>query len=704
MKNKIVIIGLLLFSVVSLFGQQQDIDIITERLVSKHLKENYEPELVAGYMAAMNSDGSWHDIDYDKVIREFPAGVHLTRLIKMTLAYRQEGSSFTGSEELLKKILSGLDFYYKKQPKSTNWWYNDIGSPQNYMIVLILLKGHISKEKLHYYSSYIQDKTDNQAHKGKNRTWVSAITMYKGCIEDNYGLISIGFNSIASTIMIADKKMVEGIKTDNSIHQHRPQLYSGGYGMSFMSDLAQYIYLSRETSFRELFTPEKIKLFSDTMLEGQRLFGYRQTFDFGTEGRNISRYNHVNNASPELLELMKIVDPENAKAYDEWMRHLDGGPFSKAGNKFFWNSAIVTHHGSNYYLSAKVISTRTNGTEMLNGENLRGYYLPLGATNILVTGKEYKNIFPVWDWTHIPGTTAAENQSTALLEGYHFGTNKYAGGVTNGKSGCIAFEHDYKGIKAKKSYFFIGDAMLCLGTGISVNTDDNIMTTLNQCYADGEVHLSENDRVQKLDIPVRSFDNLDWVHHGKVGYIFPDRLKSVVQRKNLTGSWRLVRDTGDEKEISADIFSLWVDHGVNPRSDTYCYIVVPDISLNDFKKTSKDHGFKVIKNTEDIQAVSNKNTGIYAVVFYNPGILTLDDKLEISVDKEAIVLIEKIKNGYQFSVSDPLYEAQEINIKINKKLQGDNAAISGTSSTLCFELPQDEYAGQPIIKSYETIK
>lgn len=55
----------------------------------------------------------------------------------------------------------------------------------------------------------------------------------------------------------------------------------------------------------------------------------------------------------------------------------------------------MVQHGANYYLLAKVISTRTNGTEMLNNENLKGYNLPLGTTNILTSGKEYEGIFPI---------------------------------------------------------------------------------------------------------------------------------------------------------------------------------------------------------------------------------------------------------------------------------------------------------------------
>lgn len=81
------------------------------------------------------------------------------------------------------------------------------------------------------------------------------------------------------------------------------------------------------------------------------------------------------------------------KNYEAWKRHIGGESFPVPGNTHFWKSNIMTHHGSDYYMSAKVISVRTNGTEMLNGQNLKGYYLPLGATNIMTTGHEYDDAF-----------------------------------------------------------------------------------------------------------------------------------------------------------------------------------------------------------------------------------------------------------------------------------------------------------------------
>jgi len=675
--------------VLSGYAQQSEIDLITQRLTDKHLQQARDNKTVKKSLETMKPDGSWDDIDYISVTGGYPAATHLDRLINMTLAYRQEDSGYNHSTELQDKILSGIDYFFKKRPVSANWWYQDIGAPQKYMVILLLLKDKVDKEKLHYYASYLEDKTGNKAHKGKNRTWVSAVTIYKGCIEDRFDLISTGFYSIASTIKIVDYHEIEGIKIDNSIHQHRPQLYSGGYGMSFIADLAEYIALAHGTGFSQLFTSDKMKIIRDVMLEGQQLFGYRDAFDFGAVGRNISREDGVQNLSPDLLDRFVEIDPGYAEKYRAWKNHLLGGPFPEKGNKYFWKSDIMTRHGSNYYLSAKVISVRTNGTEMLNGENTKGYYLPLGATNIMTSGKEYKNIFPIWDWTKVPGTTAVSTDGATALGWYHFGSNRFAGGVSNGEEGCIAFDPVYNGVEARKAYFFMGDAMLCLGTGIRAYKTNKVITTVNQCYAEGPVYLNNAGTGSEFSDGVQTSEGLHWVWHDRVGYVFPQQGKVTVQRKQQSGSWSLINRSGSDEKITRDVFSLWFEHGEEPQNDTYCYIVLPDVSAEEMESRGKDHGFTVLKNEAHIQAVQHEKSQTRAIVFYEPGTWAGAD-LEITSDKEALVLIKKNGDGYECRVADPLYTASEI--KLTFQLPGKK----GKKQTVHFKLPQGEYTGSTI--------
>ena len=539
---------------------QKEVDEMTGRLVASYLEAKVDEDVIAGYATALRSDGSFPDLDYITVYEGsfYPAGSHLKRLKSMAIAYRKPGNKYYNSGKLLKQIVAGIDYWYKVRPKSGNWWFGDIGAPQDYMVPLILLKGKISEKKLLHYSSYLRDLTGNKGHKGKNRTWVSAVTIHKGCIEDNIELIRTGIKSIASTIKIVPEQGDEGIKVDGSFHQHRPQLYSGGYGLSYVDDIAYYLQLVKGTAFEPYFTQEKKDIFINLLMGGHRLLGYRETFDFGAIGRNISRPEGLSNISPVTLEYMEQNDPGRAADYSAWKEHLSGGPFPVPGNKYFWKSDMMVQHGAGYYLSAKVISTRTNGTEMLNNENLKGYNLPLGATNILTSGKEYEGIFPVWNWNKIPGTTAVQHPDSARLEGYLFGRNRFGGGVSNGRNGVIAYEHCYRGVKAKKAYFFMDDVLLCLGTDIASDAPEEVVTTVNQCLFKREMVVGKEGVTTSVYKENASAKNPAWVYHDKVGYLFPSGGDVTVSSPKQTGAWKDINISGSGKKISADIFNLWI--------------------------------------------------------------------------------------------------------------------------------------------------
>lgn len=643
---------------------RQELDEMTGRLISSHLESKVDEEVVAGYMNAISPDGSFPDLDYVTVHEGafFPSGAHLERLKSMAVAYRKIGNKYYNSRRLLKQIVAGIDYWYKVRPESRNWWFGDIGAPQNYMVTLILLKGKISGKKLLHYSSYLRDLTANKAFKGKNRTWVSSVTIHKGCIEDNIELVRIGFESIASTIKIVPKQGDEGIKIDGSFHQHRPQLYSGGYGLSYVDDIAYYLQLVKGTAFESYFTQEKKDIFFNLLLGGHRLFGYRGTFDFGTIGRNISRQEGLGNISPATLERMEKNDLQHATDYSAWKEHVSGAPFPAPSNKYFWKSDILVQHGANYYLSAKVISTRTNGTEMLNNENLKGYNLPLGATNILISGKEYEGIFPIWNWSKIPGTTAVQHPDSALLEGYLFGQNEFGGGVSNGTNGVIAYEHCYKGVKAGKAYFFINDVLLCLGAGITSDASEEVVTTVNQCFFADKLVVGEGNAttVYKENASVK---NPTWVHHDKVGYLFPSGGEITVNSRKQTGSWRDINISRSGKELSADVFSLWISHGAKVKEGEYAYMVVPDKSLEDFRAFAATQHYEIIQNTATVQAVKLNHQ--YAVVFYRPGTVDLGDGLTLSTDKQVIVYLEQKGNGYDIWAADPLYNQKKVCLTLN---------------------------------------
>ena len=683
--------------------QKAGIDTIENRLIKSLLSKPVDEGVAEKYLNQMSDDGKWTDIQYnDPSVKTWGPHNHTSRLLLMTLAYRNKASKYYQSNELRAAILSGLEYFYKLRPVSANWWFNVIGVPQNFASILILLKDKIETSTLLKYSLLVTDETSNQAHRGANRTWVSEILIYKGCIENSFTLINKGFLSIASTLAVEPEQGVEGIKIDQSFHQHRAQLYNGGYGMAFVNGIAQFIKLATNTPFADAFSSDKRQLFADLLLNGHQLFGYRNAIDFGTIGRGISGQNSIKSIKYETLELMTHLDSVHQKEYKNWKQHLQGADFPRKyqGNKYFWKSDIMTQHGANFYLSAKIISSRTTGTEMLNQQNLKGYNLPLGATNIMTTGNEYLNIAPVWDWTRIPGTTSVRNPASSILSWYLFGSNTFAGGVSNSKNGLIAYEHSYNGIQARKAYFFIGNAMLCLGSGIRAFPTQPVVTSVNQCLLNGAVDIGFADQSQLFSDSSRVFTNLKWVYHDRVGYYFPRGGEISLQQLTQSGTWKSVDGEADDALVSRKVFSLWINHGNAPKDESYCYAVVPGRTLEQFKHEVQNSAFIIERNDKKISAISNKQKHCYALVFYKPGAVNMTDGFQITADKPALILIEMQTNKYSISVADPTYEQSSLTLSLNRKISGQGVSYSGNTSVLEIALPLGQMTGSAVTNLY----
>lgn len=306
--------------------QQVSIDEVSEVLVVKQLVDDPPADTeVKKWMDSMNSDGSWSDGKYGQM--NAAGNTAPNRLVVMAKAYRHSKSGYYMNERLLERIVAGCTYFADNHPQETgkrgdpgyNWWYDEIGVPQKYMIPLLLVKGYANQTQLEYCSKkYLRNMVQRFLGGGKNLTWICEIAIHKGCIENDFAGVKEAFDGIASTFTIVSKQGDEGIKIDGSFHQHHEQIYSGGYGMSITNDISGYMEIAAGTLFDEAYTGDRIELFRNMLLQGHRLFGYRNAFDFGTMGRNISRDSGGNrtNIDPLVLRRMIKADPEYKADYE----------------------------------------------------------------------------------------------------------------------------------------------------------------------------------------------------------------------------------------------------------------------------------------------------------------------------------------------------------------------------------------------------
>ena len=697
-------------------AQNKDIDIVYHHIYTKLTNETLHYSEIDSLINTLQPNGSWKDIDYkSKSVVNWPPIKHLERALLLAKAYSTKVTPYYNDNSLRDKIITALEYWKKNPPICNNPFYQGIRSPETFIETLFFLKGKIDNSLLLSLSDYVIDIIDHYKDQAGNLIWVARYDIIKGATIDDDALISKAVNACASTLRIKETEGEDGIKVDGSYHQHGSQMYMGAYGLSFIVDVMENLDIIYGTKYAAAYTKEKLAILGNMVLQGTERLTYRKTIDFSTVGRNITRKDNTRGISVETLDKLAIYDSVRRKEYKDYKDFANGLPFKHPSSKYFFKSDMLTKNGGNYYLSVKMISSRTRGTEMINQEGLKSYYLPVGATNLYTTGNEYFNIQPSWDWTRIPGVTAESSATLPELPTYvpmgktnyfrfMIGTNDFAGGVSNSKDGICAFDGNYNDITARKAYFIFGDAMMCLGMDINAAKSNPITTAVNQCFTNGTVTAYDGNKILNLSKSTDTYtynNNLKWIYHDNIGYIFPEGGNINLLNNKQTGSWHDINLGGDTTPVTNNIFSIYFNHTNNPHNATYEYIVAPAQTLNSFQQFYANHGFVVVANNGDIQAVKNINAREYGVVFYKSGTINFGDSFTLSSDKEAIVLINVKGNDYQISVADPTYKAATIKLSINKKLIGTNSTIDSHLSSIEFKMPQGDLKGSTVTENYK---
>jgi hypothetical protein len=706
-----------LSSITPVFAQTGELSNIYQRLYNSNLSQNLSAN-VKTWVDNLQANGRWTDLNYNTT-RSYSPTIHNQRIEDMALAYVKNvsGNVWYQNAALKQKIVLAINdnanraiyTVFKWSDYSTYNWFDDyIASPANLANALVLLNNSFSDAEMASFTSCLKDYrtikngsgAEQFADAGQNLVWISEVSFRKGVLENNATLTQASINSIASTIKIMTIQGGEGIKADNMFHQHGAQVYGGGYGLWYVPSILTNMEFVNGTTYSSVFTSALWTIFRNLLFGGHQWIGYKSNMDFGSMGRNISRPNNTGNISTWDLDRLAIQDPANATSYQAWKTNRSGGVSAVSGNRHFWNSDMMVHRGTNYYLSAKVISNRTDGTETMNGENLKGYNLPLGATNINTRGSEYNNIYPTWDFSRIPGTTAEIGVTYPSPHTFK-GSNNFAGGVSDQTAGALSFSSTYQGIESAKSYFFFNDMMLCLGAGINANKTNSIATTLNQCYANGNITISQNDALIGNEQIVTA--PLSWLHHDNVGYVLLNNPSVTVERKTRTGSWFDINDDQSKTPQSNIVFTAHIDHGKTPKDAQYGYIVAPNQTVASTKLLSTAHGFQILVNTDTIQAVKYPALGYTAIVFHKAGSVSIGDNNTILTASQAcLVLVKKQQLSLAISVSDPLYSQTNLILKINNKLTGAGSIYDANTntSTLTYIMPQNEYEGKSVKQKY----
>ena len=627
-------------------------------------------------------DGSFTDVDYASIERtNWPPMKHIDRLSDFAFAYTNPQNKYYKDENLFAKIQKGLEYWHERNPWCHNWWYNQIAEPQRLGILLIQMRTGEKQLPTELEKKILERIEKDGGHPAKwtgaNRTDIALHWIYRACLSENETDLKIALENAYSPVVYTTK---EGFQHDNSYFQHGAQLYIGGYGDEILKGVTQIAMYTKGTQYA--IPQDKLALLSKFMRETYYATMRGQYMLFDVLGRGVSRPEVTKKSHTALFAKRMIeLDPAHINEYKDIISRLSGKhPADYAlspKHTHYFRGDYTLHIRPAYTFDVRMVSTRTARCEYGNGENLKTYFMSDGCTNIVTEGNEYANIFPVWNWTRIPGVTAPQVPQIPLAasDWQTLGTSTFAGGVSDSIYGASVYSYtdSYADINTstRKAWFFFDDEVVCLGAGIHSTSQYPVYTTVNQCLSTSEKAIIRHKNKQ-TEIVRGSFNytSPEWILHNKIGYLFPNGGNVFVANQQQTGSWYDINHTAPKDCVQKDVFTICLDHGKQPSDAIYAYIIVPGMQTTDeVKKYQKKKNIEILSNTENLQAVRSNKSDILQMIFYCAGEFTYKD-LTVKADK-ACALMVKIKgqNEMKLHIADPGQTQSNITIDIRMRKQ-----------------------------------
>ncbi|SHE75088.1 chondroitin AC lyase [Mariniphaga anaerophila] len=711
-------------------AQSDDFVLIKQRVFQNLMETPVDKNEVANLLNSIQENGTWPDINYQDVSREgFQHSRHSANIVTLARAYNTKSSRFFKSTKVKNVVELALKNWVDHDYICDNWWHNQIGTPNNLVHVMLLIGDELPKDLVEKAQPIINRANIDApgARPGGDRIKIAGIQaknlLFLGDRETFDEVVRVIENEIKYVEWIGRKYGYtyrinssgfanrsaggRGIQYGNSFH-HRGDGVNNtlSYGLSYADAFVEWAVYTANTRYS--FADDKQERLVDYFLDGIcKTSIYGKFPDPGAKNRSVCRRGTLRPYSAKTAENLLLATAYRRKELKEIADIRNQGIKPTVSHAtFFWNTGHFSYQRPDWFTSVRMYSTRThNMEEPYNSEGLLNHHRGDGANHISRTGDEYYDIFPVFDYQKVPGATIMQKaELPAPNQIQKLGLTDFVGAVTDGIYGAVAFDfkspHDP--LVARKSWFFFDEEYVCLGAGISCKQNLPVVTTVNQCLLRGEVALSSQNKKVTVEKGEKTFENVDWVFHDRIGYVFPNPTDVELKNSAATGSWWNISKqiSTPKEEVTADVFKLWLNHGSRPSDAAYEYIVVPATSMEKMEENRSKNNITILKNTPEIQAVENTNLEICQVVFYKGGEIEIFPTVKLFSDNPGIVML-KMKNGSitEISVADPNRELSRFNLSVSTKIEksGETFTASWNENTrmthISIELPGGNYAG-----------
>lgn len=649
--------------------------IISDR-VAMELQQRvpFDKKRINGYIKNLNKDGTWKDINYKDTKRSgWEPRLHPERILEMVKAFMSPNVEYYKSPVLEKCIHSAINYWFRAGLRCSNWYYNEIGVPRTLGTAFILFDNYLTVDERIYAIKIMENSKFGMT--GQNKVWLAGNVLMKAVLQNDLDLVRQARDTIVSEIT---KSGAEGIKDDWSFHQHGPQQQFGNYGLAYIYTMSLFSGIFSDTSLA--FSDEQLHILSNLLTEGYQWIIWNGNMDISALGRQLF-------SSAPLHKALSVAFAANSLSEDvssKLMHNCFSDDNSFVGLKHFWQSDYTVFRRKDWMATLKMSSQRVIGVESMNGDNMRGYYMADGALYVYKDASEYYDIFPVWDWKRLPGVTAYLNSNAPMPQpdkkDLYTNRTNFVGGLSDGQNGISAMLLRKDRLKADKFWFFTDSAIVCLGAGIESDSTLEVTTSVEQCWEKGKVDIySGTEPIPLNKSSEYSINNLK-ILHNSVGYVFlhPEG-KCIIDAYGIKGSWHEIMQMYPEDIVSGNVFSIYLNHGKNPKNASYSYMIIPGAD-SDLLKNFNCNTFHILRNDRDIQSV--EHNGVCWASVKNPSALDLSAQTSVNFLTAGLYRIE-MHNGKVVSVmyADPTQQLETVSFLINESKYSSKLPLGKTKGT-----------------------
>ncbi|MFF0287016.1 polysaccharide lyase 8 family protein [Streptomyces sp. NPDC005262] len=692
------------------------------------------------------------------------------RLSTMAQAFCQQGTGLTGDAGLGTDILTGLDHlcsqvYNESRTRYGNWYSWQIGAPQALLDVCVLMYDQLPATQLADYIKAVDHFVPDSAvssytgtSTGANRVDLCRVLALRGVVGDDPAKIALARDALSPVFPYVSGG--DGLYTDGSFIQHTTVPYTGSYGSVLLGGLGMLFALLAGSSWAV--TDADRQIVFDAVENAWAPFLYNGLVMDGVSGRAISRGITASDARniqqddhlrghPILASIVLLGQGASAAENTRWRGLVKGWmqrdyyspPMSNpslgltglarlkgvqddaavpsiaepTGHRLFTQMSRATHRRPGWAASISMADRRITYYETGNGENLRGWHT--GSGMLYWWGDTYGNgqysdaFWPTVDPYRLPGITATR-KALADAAGGDWGASmpdvNWVGGATDGQRAAIG--QYLKGLQstllAKKSWFCLDDAIVCLGAGIKCSDGTVVESTVENrnLGPTGSTSFTVDGTTKPLTYPwSETLTGTMWAHiGGHGGYVFPGGATVKAQREARDGKWSTVNKGSSTTTLNRKYLTMWVDHGTNPVNASYAYTLLPGATAAQTSARAADTGWlQILANTDNQQGVSVPSIGFTGVNFWFGGTVGT-----LTASAPCAVMISERSDGTAvICVSDPMRMQTSLTLTWNRavaSVTAKPATVTGATTGASLRLTFGDLSGTAGATQKVTVK